>query len=160
MMKFAVALALLFSAPALAANYAVVDSSGNIVNRIVMANASDVSPPAGQTFVAEPESGYSIGGTYLNGVYTPPVISTPTITVTTVQASVLLGRLTDAEYTAIMQAATSQLAAGNGQLSRWLDMARTASVVGLTDEPTVAAKSMMVSAGLLTQARAAIIFVP
>ncbi|HEY4406126.1 MAG TPA: hypothetical protein VGN55_15875 [Xanthobacteraceae bacterium] len=76
-----------------------------------------------------------------------------------VSAFALLGRLSDAEYTAIRQAASVQLAAGNGQLERWLDMARTAQGgVNLGDPVTLAAKATLVSAGLLTQARAEIVF--
>jgi hypothetical protein len=76
-----------------------------------------------------------------------------------VAAAVLLGRLTLAEYTAIRQAAAAALAAGNGQLEQWLDMART-SVAGidLNDPATVAAKAALVSAKLLTQARADAVF--
>jgi hypothetical protein len=77
-----------------------------------------------------------------------------------VAASTLLGRLSLAEYTGIRQAAAAQLAAGNGQLEQWLDLART-SVAGidLTDPATIAAKAALVSAKLLTQARADAIFV-
>lgn len=71
----------------------------------------------------------------------------------------LLSRLTADEYTAIMQAATAQLALNNGQLSLWLDRARTAPRgVDLTDPATVAAKAAFVSMGLLTQARADAVF--
>jgi len=73
-----------------------------------------------------------------------------------VPTSVILGRLTEPEYTAIMQAASSQLAAGNGQLAHWLDMARTSTPPGVSlhKKATVDAKAALVAAGLLTAARA------
>ena len=59
--------------PAHAANFAVVDTNGVIVNRIVMDQAGDIAPAAGTTFVQEPPTTpYFIGGTILGGVYTAP----------------------------------------------------------------------------------------
>ncbi len=76
-----------------------------------------------------------------------------------IQALTLLGRLLPAEYVAIRQAAAAELSAGNGQMEQWLDMARTApGGVNLIDPATVVAKAAMVSAGLLTQARADAVF--
>jgi hypothetical protein len=76
-----------------------------------------------------------------------------------VPAATLLSRLTAAEYTAIRQAAAAQLAAGDGGLERWLDMARTAIAgVDLNDPATVAAKAALVSGKLLAQARADAVF--
>jgi hypothetical protein len=71
----------------------------------------------------------------------------------------LLSRLSAAEYTAIRQAAAAQLAAGDGGLERWLDMARTAIAgVDLNDPATVAAKAALVSGKLLAPARADAVF--
>jgi hypothetical protein len=76
-----------------------------------------------------------------------------------VPAATLLARLTAAEYTGIRQAATAQLAAGNGQLELWLDMARTAiGGINLNDPATRAAKAAIISAKLLTQPRADAVF--
>lgn len=73
----------------------------------------------------------------------------------------LLGRLTTEEYTAIRQAATAQLAAGDGQLEHWLDMARTAPRgLDLNDPVVTTAKAALVSAGLLTKDRADVAFAP
>jgi hypothetical protein len=78
-----------------------------------------------------------------------------------VPASTVLGRLTAAEYTAIMQASAAQLAAGNGQLAHWLDMARTSQQgIDLSDSATKAAAAALVSGGQLTQARVDVIFAP
>ncbi len=76
-----------------------------------------------------------------------------------IPTATVLGRLTLAEYTAIKQAAASQLAAGNGQLEQWLDMART-SINGINpaDPATIAAIAALESANLLTAARAAVVF--
>jgi hypothetical protein len=71
----------------------------------------------------------------------------------------LLSRLSAAEYTAIRQAAAAQLAAGDGGLERWLDMARTAVAgVDLNDPATAAAKAALVSGRLLAPARADAVF--
>jgi hypothetical protein len=76
-----------------------------------------------------------------------------------VPTATLLSRLTAAEYTAIRQAASAQLAAGNGQIELWLDMARTAIAgVDLNDPATVAAKVALVSGKLLAPARADAVF--
>ena len=76
-----------------------------------------------------------------------------------IPTATILGRLTTAEYTAIMQAAASQLAAGNGQLALWLDMARVApNGINPVDATTTAARAALISAGLLTSARDAIVF--
>jgi len=76
-----------------------------------------------------------------------------------VQTFALLGRLTPKEYTAIRQAAAARLAAGDGQLEQWLDMARTApNGVNLGDPATAAAKAALIEAGLLTPARADAVF--
>lgn len=81
----------------------------------------------------------------------PPPTFLPTATV--------LGRMTLAEYTGIMQAAASQLAAGNGQLAQWLDLARTSQAgINPADPTTVAAIAALEGGGLLTSARVAVIF--
>ena len=76
-----------------------------------------------------------------------------------IPTATILGRLTTAEYTAIMQAAASQLAAGNGQLALWLDMARTSQKgIDPADATATAARAALIQAGLLTSARDAIVF--
>ena len=50
----------------------VIDSEGNIVNRILLdSSLTDWSPGEGLTLVPANIDG-DIGGTYINGVYTPP----------------------------------------------------------------------------------------
>lgn len=76
-----------------------------------------------------------------------------------IPTAIVLGRLTDAEYTAIMQAAAASLAAGQGQLSRWLDQARTSQGgIGRSDPATLAAIGALEGAGLLSADRVAIVF--
>ncbi len=74
---------------------------------------------------------------------------------------VALGRLTAQEYTGIMQASAALLAAGDGSLARWLDMARTDTQgINLNSPDTAAAKAHLVSSGLLTQQRADVVLSP
>lgn len=70
----------------------------------------------------------------------------------------LVRRLTDAEYTAILNAAAVALAAGDAQLSRWIDELRVNGEVDLSSEQAQAAKAALVLVGLLTQERADALF--
>lgn len=54
------------------ANYALVDATGLIVNRILLDNIGGWTAPIGLTAQIEPPSGYQIGGTLVGGVYTAP----------------------------------------------------------------------------------------
>jgi len=74
--------------------------------------------------------------------------------------TVILSRVTDAEYAGVLAAAQAQLATGNAQLQRWLDILRINGTVDLASPDTQTAKTALVSAHLLTQARADIIFAP
>lgn len=75
-------------------------------------------------------------------------------------SSVMLARLTPAEYAGLIKASLSNLTTKNdGQLSRWLDMVRTQPQgIDLNDPVTQAAKAALVSAGILSQDRADAIF--
>jgi hypothetical protein len=55
-------------------NYALIDTNGLIVNRIILDDVNAWARPEGCTIQPEPESGYAIGGTFLNGVYTVPTL--------------------------------------------------------------------------------------
>jgi hypothetical protein len=58
--------------------YAVVDSSGLIVNRVELDDPESWSPPEGCTIVLETDVPLAIGGTYIDGVYTsPPDLGAP-----------------------------------------------------------------------------------
>ena len=81
-------------------------------------------------------------------------------TATYVRTLAIFRGLTAAEHTALMQAATAQLAQGNGQFLRWLDLARASGRVDISDSATVAFKSALVSSGVLTQPRADLVFAP
>lgn len=69
-----------------------------------------------------------------------------------------LSRLTDSEYTAIMQAAQAGVAAGQPQLARWIDMLRLNGAIDINGDAAIAAKAAVVAGGLLTQQRADLIF--
>ena len=51
-------------------NYAIIDSTGLVINTVVWDGETPWSPPAGQTAVPFTEGG--IGWTYANGTFTPP----------------------------------------------------------------------------------------
>lgn len=69
-----------------------------------------------------------------------------------------LARFTAAEYAAVILAAQQTLAAGNAQLSLWVDMLRVNGAIDLNGEAAQAAKARLVEAGLLTRERAELIF--
>ncbi|MCD9821216.1 hypothetical protein [Bradyrhizobium japonicum] len=50
---------------------AVIDSTGTIVNRVVI-EGDAWTPPEGCTTVEETDTPFAIGGTYIDGIYTPP----------------------------------------------------------------------------------------
>lgn len=74
-------------------------------------------------------------------------------------AITLLSRIVP-EYVAIRRAATEALAAGNGQLSLWIDTLTAQGGCNLADAATIAAKAGLVEAGMLTQERADAVFAP
>lgn len=55
-------------------NYAVVDGSGVIANRIILDDPTSWAPPEGCTIIVEQDGApvYEIGGTLVGGVYNPP----------------------------------------------------------------------------------------
>lgn len=87
-------------------NYVLVDTSGNIVNRIVLNNPAAWTVPTGFTLVAD--NGYDIGGTYINSVYTPPA-STPT----PAQPQLLMSQDLMAQFTATDIGTITTAVAGN-----------------------------------------------
>jgi hypothetical protein len=129
----------------------------------IIAAVGQLRPSSGFVFNSDV---YPDGLTWLDDSTTPPALNEVNAAIAAlppppsyVQTFVLLARLTPAEYTAIRQAAATQLAAGNGQLEQWLDMARTAPKgINLIDPITTAAKAALVAAALLTQARADAVF--
>jgi hypothetical protein len=84
-------------------NYALVDGSGNIVNRIVADET--FQPPAGTQLVLEPAGiSYAIGGTLLNGTYTPPPAPPPSPLPQCVLPQDLIAQFTTADAAAIQSA--------------------------------------------------------
>ena len=56
-------------------NYAIIDSSGNVVNVVDLEEGAEWSPPEGHTSVQSDIA--SIGWTYVNGTFTAPQTPTP-----------------------------------------------------------------------------------
>jgi hypothetical protein len=111
--------------------YKILDEAGEIVNTII----------ADEAFV---EANYP-GKHVLIGLEPQPVISLdPVITKVAFRF-----RLTDAEYTSILEAADTDYA-----VKAWVETFNMVSQVNLSDERTVAGLNVLVSKGLLTQERA------
>jgi hypothetical protein len=110
--------------------------------------------PEGQQTVGLPT--YSIDA---QGVVTQSFTTQPIPPATFIPYQTFLARLTDAEYIAIKRAIATQITSGNATVARWYDKVSN-SGVHLLDASTATVKTMAVSAGLLTQARAEIVFAP
>ena len=87
--------------------------------------------------------------------YTTQAIPAPTF----ILFQTFLDRLTATEYLNIKKAIATQIQANNATVARWFDRV-TARGIDLTDSQTATIKAAAVSSGLLTQARADIIFTP
>jgi len=72
-----------------------------------------------------------------------------------VDGLIFLSRVTDDEYAAITAAGRS-----NASIGRWIDMFRLLGYVDVNGTTAQTAKAGLVSAGLLTQERADVIFAP
>jgi hypothetical protein len=57
--------------------YAVIDSAGDVVNRIVLDKPGAWQAPEGHSIIEETDHTFEVGGTLINGVYTPPVQPEP-----------------------------------------------------------------------------------
>ena len=98
--------------------------------------------------------------TLLNGVVTQTYASAPIpAPIPFVTLSTLIQRLTGAEYVAIKKAIAAQIAANNGTVALWYDIAQSGQPINLNDAQTVTIKALLVSSGLLTQPRADAVFV-
>jgi len=87
----------------------VIDGSGNIVNRIVLADGSTWTAPTGFTTVVETTTPMQIGGTLIGGVYTPPVSTAPPVDPVpqTVNSQDIMAQFTVTDVTAIQAAIAS-----------------------------------------------------
>lgn len=90
--------------------------------------------------------------TYPTEAIPAPPVSPPS---TIVRGLDFLARLTDAEYGAILAAASQSV-----QLARWIDMLRLEGQIDVAGAAAVAARAAVVQAGLLSADRAAVIFAP
>jgi len=59
------------------ANFAVVDSAGQVINRIVLDEGADWSPEDGHSIVEDTATSMEIGGSLIKGKYTPPYREPP-----------------------------------------------------------------------------------
>ena len=81
--------------------YVVLDASGNIINRIVLTDATQWAPVAGESIMAETSGPMAIGGTYISGVYTAPASASVPAFPQTVASQDLIAQFTVADYSAI-----------------------------------------------------------
>lgn len=86
----------------------------------------------------------------------PPPPPPPPVTV--VSWSIFVGRFTDTEWAGVQKAINNQVTAGNGALARWVAMA-VANGVDMAATQTATYKGQLVTAAILTQVRADVIFV-
>lgn len=109
---------------------------------------------SGLTWV-EATAGVAPGWTYNDTAFAAPPAPPAPPPVTTMTPLVFMARFTDAETTAIHTAAM-----GNAALFGWLLQCAAATDVDLTDPRTKAGLDALVSAGLLTAEREAVILAP
>lgn len=128
--------------------YAVV-KDGIVINTAEVEDGSDWHPGEGLTLVASASA--SAGWTYDGKTFFEPVVTVPAKTV--FDGADFLARLTDAEYCAILAAAS-----GSIQIARWLDTFRLRGEIDVTGSTALSAKAGLVKAGLLTPDRADVIF--
>lgn len=128
--------------------YAVI-KDGIVVNAVEVEYGSDWHPGEGLTLV--PAAIASAGWTYDGKTFSEPVVTVPVKTV--FDGADFLARLTDAEYGAILAAAS-----GSIQIARWLDTFRLRGEIDVTGSTALSAKAGLVKAGLLTPDRADVIF--
>lgn len=69
-----------------------------------------------------------------------------------------VGRFADSEWAGVQKAINNQVTAGNGALARWIALS-TVNGVDMSSAQTATYKAQLVSAAILTQARADAIFV-
>lgn len=100
---------LLASTPALAANYAIINSSGVVDNVITWDGASAYTPPAGDTI--EPLTGSAgIGWSYAGGTFTAPAAPAPQVcAITSTGTSAISGSYAPPDATAQGQIAAVTL---------------------------------------------------
>lgn len=129
---------------------------GRTIDPWVQFQIKDQVYPGGWLSAATDEMLKSIGVEAVDIPDDPPPPPPPPST--KVDGLTFLKRLEPEEYAAIIKAANDALAAGNPQLSLWLDMVRVNSGVDVAGDDAKTAKSFLVQAGLLTSERADLIF--
>lgn len=82
----------------------------------------------------------------------------PAPVLTFVSWNTLVSRFTDTEWAGVQKAINNQVTTGNGGLARWIALS-TVNGVDVTASQTLTYKAQLVTASILTQARADAIFV-
>lgn len=132
--------------------YAIV-KNGIVVNVAEVEDGSGWHPGEGLTLV--PAESVAVGWTWDGKTFfdpTPEPTLEPKVK-TVFDGADFLSRLTDAEYGAILAAASQSI-----QLARWLDTFRLRGEIDATGKTALAAKAGLVKAGLLAPDRADVIF--
>lgn len=111
--------------------------------------------PQGQQTVGPPT--HSTDGNTVTETYVVQAIPAPPIP-TVVSNSTLIGRLTGVEQVAIYKAANTAMVNGNASYMLWLTASNARGTIDLADPATIAVKAAIVTAGLLSQARADAVF--
>lgn len=128
--------------------------NGVVVNAVEVEDGSNWHP--GEGLVLVPADCASAGWTYDGKSFFEPVpVQEPVRIKTVFDGADFLARLTDAEYAAILAAASKSV-----QLARWLDIFRLRGEIDVTGVTAQAAKAGLVKGGLLTSDRADVIFAP
>ena len=112
--------------------------------------------PGGQRTTGSPTYSINTGTGVVTQSYTTQPIPPPTF----ISFQTFLSRLTATEYLNIKKAIASQIQANNATVALWYDKVGSNRGIDTADPQTATIKAAAVTASLLTQARADIIFTP
>jgi hypothetical protein len=112
--------------------------------------------PGGQQTTGSPTYSINPGTGVVTESYATQAIPSPTF----IPFQMFLSRMTATEYIAIKKAIASQIQANNATVALWYDKVSSRQGIDTADPQTATIKAAAVTAGLLTQARANIIFTP
>lgn len=143
----------LWSASNVDVGYKTPDNNYEIVN-IIPFSIPEGKRPFGEAFYEFDENNNVVQKFQLEDIPVPPVLPQPKI----ILATDFISRFTDEEYSNIKKAALAQMQQGVATLQKWIDVATTDGYIDLDRPATNEAKKALISANLLTQERADIIF--
>jgi hypothetical protein len=110
-------------------------------------------PPEGLMTIGQPTYAISAEGIVTQTFATQAIPAQHFVSFQTI-----ISRLTDLEYTGVKKAIAAQVQANNATVPRWYDLAQGKLTIDLNDSMTITIKGLLVSSGLLTQARADAVF--